>query len=211
MKSYTFLAALWLWAIARAKQFDAYLADLSHQQPRSIRHGWDNLTVETNTGTFIGMYNDTYPNVRQFLRIPFAQPPIGDLRFEPPQKLPRSSKFFDSTHLGPELLGYSQHVFWNQYAPPNPLMSLGERRDQGAVAWSSSEDCLTLAVWTPSYANKSSQLPVALFVTGGGGLIGGINVPSPLPEQWVSRSQEHIVVTINYRVNIFGSKKPQLV
>jgi hypothetical protein len=73
MKSYTFLAALWLWAIARAKQFDAYLADLSHQQPRSIRHGWDNLTVETNTGTFIGMYNDTYPNVRQFLRIPFAQ------------------------------------------------------------------------------------------------------------------------------------------
>ncbi|KAJ4201358.1 hypothetical protein NW759_015675 [Fusarium solani] len=183
MKSYTFLAALWLWAIARAKQFDAYLADLSHQQPRSIRHGWDNLTVETNTGTFIGMYNDTYPNVRQFLRIPFAQPPIGDLRFEPPQKLPRSSKFFDSTHLGPEFLGYSQHVFWNQYAPPNPLMSLGERRDQGAVAWSSSEDCLTLAVWTPSYANKSSQLPVALFVTGGGGLIGGINVPSQLPEQ----------------------------
>lgn len=90
-------------------------------------------------------------------------------------------------------------------------MSLGERRDQGAVAWSSSEDCLTLAVWTPSYANKSSQLPVALFVTGGGGLIGGINVPSQLPEQWVSRSEEHIVVTINYRVNIFGSKKPQLV
>ncbi|KAM6518967.1 hypothetical protein FALCPG4_012629 [Fusarium falciforme] len=209
MKSYTLLAALWLWAIAQAKQFDAYLADLSHQQPRSIRHGWDNLTVETNTGTFIGMYNDTYPNVRQFLRIPFAQPPIGDLRFEPPQKLPRSSKLFDSTHIGPACPQYvsSQHVFWNQYAPLNPLMSLGERRDQGAVAWSSSEDCLTLAVWTPSYANKSSQLPVALFITGGGGLIGGINVPSQLPEQWVSRSQEHIVVTINYRVNIFGNPK----
>lgn len=37
-------------------------------------------------------------------------------------------------------------------------------------------------------------------------MIGGIEVPSQLPSNWVSNSQEHIVVTINYRVNIFGSK-----
>ncbi|KAG4266569.1 hypothetical protein FPRO04_11170 [Fusarium proliferatum] len=163
------------------------------------------------------MYNNTYPNVRQFLRIPFAQvheeihpishhqyyvpyftrssilsssptysqrPPIGDLRFEPPEKPLRSSKFL--IPLTPALLvGYSQPV-------------RRERRNSGAIAWSSSKDCLALAVWAPSYANKSSQLPVALFVAGGGGLIGGINLPSQLPEQWVSCSQEHIVVAINY-------------
>ncbi|WKT45387.1 Alpha/Beta hydrolase fold [Fusarium oxysporum f. sp. vasinfectum] len=213
MKMATLFAVLGLLATTQAKQFDPYLADLTHQAPRTLHHGWPNLTVETNTGTFIGMYNDTYPNVRQFLRIPFAQPPVGDLRWEPPKKLSHSSKVYDSTRFGPACPQYvsSSHVFWNKYAPPNPLLSLGERRDQGAVAWSSDEDCLSLAVWTPSYANKSSQLPVALFVTGGGGLIGGITVPSQLPEQWVSRSQEHIVVTINYRVNIFGNPKSRAV
>ena len=96
--------------------------------------------------------------------------------------------------------------FWNEYEPENLLLSVGERLNQGSTAWSSSEDCLSLAVWTPSYANETSKLPVALFVTGGGGITGGINIPSQLPSAWVSRSQEHIVVTINYRVNIFGSK-----
>jgi carboxylesterase type B len=86
------------------------------------------------------------------------------------------------------------------------LQSVGEGQNQGSVAWSTSEDCLSLAVWTPAYVNSSSRLPVALFVTGGGGVTGGINVPTQLPSQWVSRSQEHIVITINYRVNIFGSK-----
>lgn len=98
-----------------------------------------------------------------------------------------------------------ESTMWNKYSPPNLLVNLGENLNQGAVAWSTSEDCLSLAVWTPSYANRTSKLPVALFVTGGGGITGGIEIPSQLPSPWVSRSQEHIVVTINYRANIFGS------
>lgn len=54
-------------------------------------------------------------------------------------------------------------------------------------------------------AHRGSKLPVALFVTGGGGVTGRIYIPSQLPSPWVSRSQENIVVTINYCVNIFGS------
>lgn len=92
------------------------------------------------------------------------------------------------------------------YAPASLLLNLGENLDQGAVAWSSSEDCLSLAVWSPAGVDRTSKLPVALFVTGGGGVTGGIYIPSQLPSPWVSRSQEHIVVTINYRVNIFGSE-----
>lgn len=49
-----------------------YYANLTWQAPRTLSN-WSNLTVETRTGTFIGMLNDTYPNVRQFLRVPFAQ------------------------------------------------------------------------------------------------------------------------------------------
>lgn len=92
------------------------------------------------------------------------------------------------------------------YQPPNPVINIGEPSNAGATAWSSAEDCLTLAIWTPSFANKTSKLPVALFVTGGGGVTGGIDIASQLPTNWVSRSQEHIVVTMNYRSNIFGSQ-----
>jgi hypothetical protein len=49
-----------------------YYANLTWESPRKLSN-WSNLTVKTQTGTFIGMLNDTYPDVRQFLRIPFAQ------------------------------------------------------------------------------------------------------------------------------------------
>jgi hypothetical protein len=100
----------------------------------------------------------------------------------------------------------SNDGIYSDFEPTSLLLNIGEPVNEGGVAWSSSEDCLTLAVWTPANANKTSKLPVALFVTGGGGLVGGIEIPSQLPSHWVSRSQEHIVVTINYRLNIFGSK-----
>jgi hypothetical protein len=98
-----------------------YYANLTWQAPRTLSN-WSNLTVETNTGTFIGFLNDTYPNVRQFLRVPFAQvsnpslephglilmsgdspiqPPVGDLRWLPPQTLQNSSRRIDSTRFGP--------------------------------------------------------------------------------------------------------------
>ncbi|GKZ29543.1 hypothetical protein AbraIFM66950_005380 [Aspergillus brasiliensis] len=173
-----FTAFVWagLAALALGDLNPPYYADLSWQPARTLSN-WSNLTVETRTGTFIGMLNDTYPNVRQFLRIPYAQ------------------------------YVASGESIWAQYAPPSLLLNIGESTNQGSTAWSSSEDCLSLAVWTPAFANKSSNLPVALFVTGGGGVTGGIDIPLQLPSNWVSNSQEHIVVTINYRVNIFGNPK----
>lgn len=96
---------------------------------------------------------------------------------------------------------------WNMYEPPNTVINIGEPTNAGAIAWSTAEDCLSLGIWTPSYANATSKLPVAVYVTGGGGVTGGINIASQLPTNWVSRSQEHIVVTMNYRVGILGSKE----
>lgn len=132
------------------------------------------------------------------------------MRWLPPHPLEKSSRRYDSTRSGPACPQYVSGASsnWDKYAPPNLLVNLGEDLNQGAVAWSSAEDCLSLAVWTPASVNKTSKLPVALFVTGGGGVTGGIDIPSQVPEQWVSRSEEHIVVTMNYRVNIFGSTHP---
>ncbi|KAJ5621982.1 alpha/beta-hydrolase [Penicillium herquei] len=174
-----------------------YYANLTWEKPRTLSD-WANLTVETPSGTFIGFLNDTYPD-----------PPTGDLRWLPAQKPLPSKKKIDSTFYGPACTQYvsSMSTMWSEYEPTNLLINLGESLDQGSTAWSTAEDCLSLAVWTPAYANKTSKLPVALFVTGGGGVTGGIDVPSQMPPQWISRSQEHIVITINYRVNIFGNPK----
>jgi hypothetical protein len=57
---------------AADKPLPPYYEDLKWEPLRSLSN-WSNLTVETRTGTFIGMLNDTSPNVRQFLRVPFAQ------------------------------------------------------------------------------------------------------------------------------------------
>ncbi|KAJ5662657.1 hypothetical protein N7462_011583 [Penicillium macrosclerotiorum] len=185
-----------------------YFADLTWEPPRTLSN-LPNLTVKAKTGTFIGIFNDTYPNVRQFLRVPFAQPPVGDLRWLPPQKLPPSDKKYDATTYGPACPQYVESVdsFWKTYEPESFVISPGENLTQGSVAWSSAEDCLSIAIWTPSYANNTSKLPVALFATGGAGVEGGINIPAHLPSQWVSRSQEHIAIALNYRVNIFGNPK----
>lgn len=143
----------------------------------------------------------------------------------PPQRPKETGKRIDSTFFGPcrsrlrtagrqELANMSEACpqfvsggssLWNMYQPPNPVVNIGEPSNAGAVAWGSAEDCLSIAVWTPSYANETSKLPVAFFVTGGGGVTGGVNIPSQLPSDWVSRTQEHIVVTMNYRANLFGS------
>ncbi|KAJ5982844.1 hypothetical protein N7481_004943 [Penicillium waksmanii] len=183
-----------------------YYANLTWQPARTFSN-WANLTVKTNTGTFIGFLNDTYPNVHQFLRIPFAQvrnqlaiaiPPIGDLRWLPPQQLPHSSKKVDSTRYGPACPQFvaSSDGMLSEYEPASLLLNIGEADNQGATACSSAEDCLSLAVWTPSYSNKTSKLPVALFVTGGGGVTGGIEVPSQLPSHPNSKALDETSLSL---------------
>lgn len=83
-------------------------------------------------------------------------------------------------------------------------MNYGESLTAGLAAQNSAEDCLTIAIWTPADATADSKLPVVLYLTGGADITGGINIPTQLPAHWVSRSQKHIVITTNYRVNIFA-------
>ncbi|KAI1340719.1 Alpha/Beta hydrolase protein [Xylariaceae sp. FL0016] len=72
------------------------------------------------------------------------------------------------------------------------------------MAQTSAEDCLSLAVYTPMKSSPHDKLPVGLFVPGGSFKGGGLDAPYYNPSGWVNRSQQHIIVAINYRVNIFG-------
>lgn len=141
------------------------------------------------------MINGTTPDVRQYLNIPYAEPPLGKLRFLPPKPLKQPNKTIISTALGPA-------------CPQIPGISASidsEVVTQFEFSGPTAEDCLSLAIWAPLYIpKKESLLPVFIYLFGGGYTTGGIDVEYQIPAQWVQRSQSHIVISANTRVNIFG-------
>ncbi|KAF1954432.1 alpha/beta-hydrolase, partial [Byssothecium circinans] len=64
--------------------------------------------------------------------------------------------------------------------------------------------CLSASGHQRRLVARAASLPVIAWLYGGGFYTGGANVPYQNPIQWVERSQKHIVVSINYRLNIFG-------
>lgn len=165
------------------------------------------LTIETSTGTITGLVNGTTPNVRQFVSVPFAQPPVDGLRWLPPQALEtNSSQMIDATRYPPSCPQYlsANPTVYNQVIQPWIPYRYDQPADAGESLQTSSEDCLYLGIWTPANATNTSALPVLFFITGGAFQTNGVDVPAQIPNHWVERTQSHVVVTINYRMNIFG-------
>lgn len=66
-----------------------------------------------------------------------------------------------------------------------------------------SEDCLYVNVYAP-LRPVEKDLPVLIYIPGGGFTGGGADSVYKIPDQWIQKSQTHVVVIMNYRVNIFG-------
>ncbi|KAK2601915.1 hypothetical protein QQS21_004506 [Conoideocrella luteorostrata] len=148
-------------------------------------------TVKTQNGIFKGRIDQRYPDVRQFLKVPFAKPPVGQLRWSKPQPLSASSDHaYDATQLPASCPQWS--------SPPNIF---NEVIPGFFLNGSISEDCLYLSVWSPVNAKN---LPVVVFLYGGSFQTGGINIPYQIPSSVVQRTSKLIVVAVNYRLNIFG-------
>ena len=113
--------------------------------------------------------------VHAFLGIPYAAPPTGDLRWRPPQKPAMWSGVRDATHYGsPCVQGRDSH---------------------------GSEDCLYLNVWTPAHTADES-LPVMVWIHGGGFVAGSGSDPKFDGMRLATKGV--VVVTINYRLGVFG-------
>jgi para-nitrobenzyl esterase len=143
----------------------------------------DPLIVKTTQGKVHGKtLNDG--KVRAYLGLPYAAPPIGDLRWKAPQPPVKWSGKRDGTQFGAHCT--QGHVFDDMVF-----------QDGGE-----SEDCLYLNVYTPSTADENSKLPVMFWIHGGGFSGGSADEPRHngdfLPLKGV------VLVTINYRLGIFG-------
>ncbi|KAM7191212.1 acetylcholinesterase [Naviculisporaceae sp. PSN 640] len=156
------------------------------------------LKVKTTSGTYTGLIDSTSaPDVNQWLGIPYAQPPIGTLRFMPPEPAPDYGNSLTAQSYKPVCFqnsGAKSSIYWQ-------LIPEFLNRDE------ESEDCLYLNIWAPRQPrdlNEVKKVPVIIWVVGGGFKEGGGHALYQVPDQWVQRMQTHIVVTFNYRLHVFG-------
>ncbi len=148
----------------------------------AFAHGASPTTVKTDKGKVEGALT-TDGKVVAFKGIPYAAPPVGNLRWQPPQpaakwKGTRPAKEFGSHCI--QSSGYPDMVFHD----PGP-----------------SEDCLTLNVWAPAGAKRGS-LPVMVWIYGGG-FVSGSTSENRQDGQFLAH-RNVIVVSMNYRLGIFG-------
>ncbi|XP_037671544.1 liver carboxylesterase 1 [Choloepus didactylus] len=142
-------------------------------------------------GKFVSLEGFAQP-VAVFLGVPFAKPPLGSLRFAPPQPAEPWSFVKNTTSYPPSC---SQNVMAGQV-----LSELFTNR-QKDIPVQFSEDCLYLNIYTPADLTKKSRLPVMVWIHGGGLLVGGASTYDGLA---LSAHENVVVVTIQYRLGIWG-------
>lgn len=138
--------------------------------------------VKTASGILEGTVNAD-SSVRIFRGVPFAAPPVGDLRWQPPQPVKHWSGGRKAVDFGPRCM---------------------QARVFGDIVFRSkemSEDCLNLTIWTPA-RSKNERLPVYLWFYGGGFAAGANDEARYDGESFAKHGI--VVVNANYRLGIFG-------
>lgn len=149
-----------------------------------LAQGNNAFAVQTTieNGIIEGNY-DTKTGIQTYLGVPFAKPPVGNLRWKAPQPADNWQGVKETKKFSPRPM--QKIVFGDMNSRSNGL----------------SEDCLYLNVWTPAKRNTKG-LPVLLYYYGGGNAAGDGSEPRYDGESMAKKGI--VVVTCNYRLNIFG-------
>lgn len=139
--------------------------------------------VATQGGPVAGTRLDS--GVKAYLGIPFAKPPVQDLRWKPPEPI-RWRGVWNADRRGPECMQVLRPHNINHYFGEEPT----------------SEDCLYLNLWTPPAAKAGAKLPVVVFIYGGGNTIGSSGMANYDGEAVARRGA--VFVNFNYRVGVLG-------
>ncbi|MCX6195012.1 MAG: carboxylesterase family protein, partial [Cytophagales bacterium] len=145
------------------------------------------VVIKTTKGSVAGLFN-AKTKVQKFLGIPFAKPPVGDLRWKAPAPMESWTGIKAAKVFGPSPMQTkpAPFAFWSSefLIPESPI----------------SEDCLYLNVWAPR-SNKAKKA-VLVYIYGGGFRSGGAACPIYDGENMAQK--DIIFVSINYRVGILG-------
>nr|XP_027198781.1 acetylcholinesterase-like [Dermatophagoides pteronyssinus] len=161
---------------------------LYYGKPNSLTDGKrtklnvNKIIVETESGKISG-FNEKIDGdqIRVFLGIPYADAPIGELRFQPPKSKQQWNETIDANH-------------W-----PNPCM----QPDQSLQLnnYNFSEDCLYLNIWSP--VSNDSLKPVIVVIHTGAFIFGSAS-EFKYNGLFLAHHAEVVVVTFNYRLNFYG-------
>lgn len=136
--------------------------------------------IPTDKGAVMGRFNEK-SNICSYKGIPYAAPPVGDLRFAPPRPAQPWTETLKAGKFGNECVQFPMGL-----APASEPVG--------------SEDCLYLNVWQPAGADK---LPVMVWIHGGGFVLGS-GSQDLYDGTNLAVMGDVIVVTINYRLGPFG-------
>ncbi|KAG8752351.1 hypothetical protein FRC14_007100 [Serendipita sp. 396] len=138
-------------------------------------------TISTTSGKLTGTALTNATN--GYLGIPFALPPVGQLRFAAPVAVNTPTQARSTTAFSPSCI--QLHALF-----PSPS---GE-----------SEDCLYLNVWTSPGTSPTVKKPVLVWFYGGGFNTGASGLPVNDLTKWAIAHPEIVFVSVNYRLNLFG-------
>ncbi|GJE89460.1 alpha/beta-hydrolase [Phanerochaete sordida] len=145
------------------------------------------LVVKLTSGTFQGVNTAAPSNTDKWLGVPFAQSPVGSLRFKAPVAITNPSRSVQNA---------------SQFGNACP------QEASGGLGAPIGEDCLFLNVWRPAGTQADANLPVLVWFYGGAFMNGAASDPSFDPTRIINRSvntsKPIIFVSVNYRVNSFG-------
>jgi para-nitrobenzyl esterase len=139
--------------------------------------------VRTDSGTVAGRVLPSA--VKAWLGIPYAKPPVRELRWKEPQRVSWQGVYNADRKMSACIQVLRPHNI-NHYFGEEPT----------------SEDCLYMNIWAPSGAKPGSRLPVIVFMYGGGGTVGSSGMANYDGELVAARGA--VFVNFNYRVGILG-------
>jgi len=172
--------------VAFALQLTLFTSTATSQNP-------SNLSVTIDSGPIVGrviQHPDSATPVKQFLGIPFARPPIDDLRFLPPELPQPWIEVYNATGQPMACIQYS--------GPEGPARDLGKLLFNTPGPPGESEDCLYLNVYVPE--GGVDDKAVLFWIYGGSNRAGAASEPLYDGTSFAA-NHDLIVVAINYRLN----------
>jgi carboxylesterase 2 len=134
--------------------------------------------------------------VKQYLGIPYARPPVDNVRFAPPESPESWSDILDATQQPNACMQY--------YGPPGSSTNMTITLFNTPGPPSESEDCVYLNVYTPEGGENDKA--VLFWIHGGSGTTGAASEPIYDGSSFAA-NHDIVVVAINYRLNVFGSPR----
>ncbi|TBU39675.1 alpha/beta-hydrolase [Dichomitus squalens] len=133
--------------------------------------------------------NLSYPDTVAYLGVPYAEPPMGERRWRAPLAL-------NTSRVSSEAGGQTVNL------TTNPDFCVQGSTGAGDAGGAGSEDCLKLNIYAPAGAKKGDNLPVLVYIHGGGYVYGN---PANWPfDHWIHQSPNVVIASVYYRLDSIG-------